>query len=88
MTDSTSSDNRTPPGLDDPHHDIAAMQFHLARDMPVAVSERELQRVDVLAANEEAAGGDLVDISTAMFGVLELLQTLRERFDAAGGAPS
>jgi hypothetical protein len=84
--------------LDHPRYDPAALQFHLARDLPVDVHGTELRRVareveealDFLAAlpDGEAFGSDLVFVTTALLGVQEFLQDLAAKFDAAaGGAP-
>jgi hypothetical protein len=79
--------------LDDPDHDPTAMQFHLARDLPVQVNGTELDGLngeveealhDLLALpDDEAFGGDLVGVTSALMGVQRFLRKLRERFDAA-----
>ena len=83
--------------LDDPHHDATAREFHLARDLPVHVNGTELAALaegtqdaldDLLALDgEQAFHSDLVDVTTALLGVLAFLRKLQHQFDAAGGAP-
>jgi hypothetical protein len=79
--------------LDDPDHDPTAMQFHLARELPVQVHGKELDGYiaeveealhDLLALpDDETFGGDLVGVLHALLGALTFLRKLRERFDAA-----
>jgi hypothetical protein len=82
--------------LDDPRYDITAMDFHLARDLPVAVNGTELRRIsdevadalDYLVAlpDEAAFGSDLFRTTSALLGVREFLQKLEDKFDAVAAS--
>jgi hypothetical protein len=82
--------------LDDPRYDITAMDFHLARDLPVDVNGTELRRIseeveDALAnllalPDEEAFGSDFIRITSALLGAQQYLQELEDKFDAAGAS--
>lgn len=82
--------------LDDPRHDITAMDLYLHRDLPVDVNGAELRRISdevedalnwlVALPDEEAFNSDLISITTALLGVQQYLQKLEDKFDAAGGA--
>jgi hypothetical protein len=80
--------------FDDPRYDVAARDFHLARELPVRIHGKTL--VDLIAEVEEALadlialpddeafGGDLIGVTTALLGVQEFLRDLEKKFDAAG----
>jgi hypothetical protein len=82
--------------LDDPRYDITATDFHLARDLPIAVNGTELRRISeevedaldrlVELPDEQAFGSDLICITSALLGVQQYLQKLEDKFDAAGAS--
>jgi hypothetical protein len=69
--------------LDDPAHDFAARDFHLARELPIRIHGKQLH--DLIAEVDEV----LADLATlpdtnCLMGVQQFLQELKEKFDAAG----
>jgi hypothetical protein len=80
--------------LDDPAHDFAARDFHLARELPIRIHGKQLHdliaEVDEVLADlatlpdEAALSSDLIGITNCLMGVQQFLQELKEKFDAAG----